>query len=103
MMRVQFLPAKPCRPTVDRMRIGEIGYVLPGALLVTQECTYHLQSNAPVKQFPDDAASMHITRIADGYIADVTHCTHHWQMPEPGELLGSLPVVRVVYGDAILR
>jgi hypothetical protein len=89
--------------TIAGMAVGESAYVPPSALFLTRDRACHIQMDAPTCHILADETSMHVTRTAQGYIADVTYCTCRWEARDWLAASPHAPVVHVVYGDEFLR
>jgi len=82
---------------------GESAYVSPAALLVTPDRSCRIRTDTPVRRNPDATATMHVTRTAAGYVADITYCNYQWTPTDWAECQLHAPVCRVVFGDESLQ
>ena len=96
-------PRRPFASTLAELAPGESAYVSPAALLVTPDRSCRIQIDAPVCRAPDKGTTMHVTRTAAGFVADITHCTYQWTPSAWADCLPHAPVVHVVFGDEFLQ
>jgi hypothetical protein len=89
--------------TIAGMAVGESAYVSPSALFVTRDRACHLLTDFPVSGILGEETSLHVTRTAQGYIADVTHCNLCWEARDELLITPRAPVMHVVFGDEFLQ
>lgn len=89
--------------TVAGMAVGESAFVPPSALFLLEDRVCHIQTDVPTRRTLDDGASLHVTRTAQGYIADVTYCTCRFETRGRLAATPHAPVVHIVFGDEFLR
>jgi hypothetical protein len=82
---------------------GESAYTSPAALLVASDRSYRIQTDALVCRALNSAATMHVTRTADGYMADITCCSHQWTPHALADCSPHVSGVNVIFGDEFLQ
>ncbi|MGI8858450.1 MAG: hypothetical protein ACR2JW_22130 [Thermomicrobiales bacterium] len=88
--------------TVADLAPGESAYTSPAALLMLPDRSCRIQTDAPVRRAPTADATMHVTRTAAGYVANITLCAYQWTPQDWADCLPHAPVVHVIFGDEFL-